>query len=289
MESKLINASVPFCTGVAHQKYLGAEKGLETAIEGNCTHWYIDGSLFGEMVDDWTDARIESLQAQIAATGVRPIFHGNFKAPLGSDVEAFRAAAVEYVKKEIDIASRLGAPLIIHGGCIVEPKMVLMAKKVALEHYLKSVQELARYAEAKGTDIYLENLSNYVNYRPFHYIFTHEAEYAFVFERLQAHSNVYFFLDAGHANIENGQPAAIVRKYHHLIKGISFSNNNGVQDQHFGIHDGNCDYADVVQAIVETNWKGLVAFETRNQTAKAALGELAVMYRESLTTEIAVA
>ena len=41
MESKLINASVPFCTGVAHQKYLGAEKGLETAIEGNCTHWYI--------------------------------------------------------------------------------------------------------------------------------------------------------------------------------------------------------------------------------------------------------
>ena len=110
-----------------------------------------------------------------------------------------------------------------------------------------------------------------------------------MFERLQAHSNVYFFLDAGHANIENGLPAEVVRKYHHLIKGISFSNNNGVQDQHFGIHDGNCDYADVLQAIVETNWKGLVAFETRNQTAKAALADLAVMYRDSLTTEIAVA
>ncbi|MCF5010389.1 sugar phosphate isomerase/epimerase, partial [Pseudomonas lactis] len=54
-------------------------------------------------------------------------------------------------------------------------------------------------------------------------------------------------------------------------------------------HDGNCDYADVLQAIVETNWKGLVAFETRNQTAKAALADLAVMYRDSLTTEIAVA
>lgn len=143
MESKLINPTVPFCTGVAHQKYLSAEKGLQTAVEGDCTHWYIDGSLFGEMVDDWTEARIVSLQAQIEASGVRPIFHGNFKAPLGSDVEAFRVAAVEYVKKEIDIASRLGAPLIIHGGCIVEPKMVLMAKKVALEHYLKSVQELA--------------------------------------------------------------------------------------------------------------------------------------------------
>lgn len=99
MESKLINPTVPFCTGVAHQKYLSAEKGLQTAVEGDCTHWYIDGSLFGEMVDDWTEARIVSLQAQIEASGVRPIFHGNFKAPLGSDVEAFRVAAVEYVKK----------------------------------------------------------------------------------------------------------------------------------------------------------------------------------------------
>ncbi|WP_252979221.1 hypothetical protein [Pseudomonas cyclaminis] len=93
MESNLINAAVPFCTGVAHQKYLAAEKGLDTAIEGGCTHWYIDGSLFGEMVDDWTDERIASLQVQIAATGVKPVYHGNFKAPLGSDVEAFRVAA----------------------------------------------------------------------------------------------------------------------------------------------------------------------------------------------------
>lgn len=109
MESKLINPTVPFCTGVAHQKYLSAEKGLQTAVEGDCTHWYIDGSLFGEMVDDWTEARIVSLQAQIEASGVRPIFHGNFKAPLGSDVEAFRVAAVEYVKKKRSISPAVWA------------------------------------------------------------------------------------------------------------------------------------------------------------------------------------
>ena len=277
METTIIYSEVPFCTGVAHQKYLSAEKGIRTAFESGCTHWYIDGSLAGEMVENWNDERIDNLNRQIQETNVKPIFHGNFKAPLGSDVEALRAAAVDYVKKEIDIASRLEAPLIIHGSAIVEPRMVVMAKKIGLDNYLKSIIELSEYATCKSTDIYLENLSNYVNYRPFHYIFTHEAEYAYILERLLGHDNIFLFLDAGHANIEDGRPADVVRKYHRLIKGISFSNNNGVQDQHLGIHDGCCDYRDVINAIVETEWQGLVAFETRNQSAQAALRELAAL------------
>ncbi|WP_242176625.1 MULTISPECIES: TIM barrel protein [unclassified Pseudomonas] len=263
MPSQLLNPGAPFCIAVAQQKYLAAEKGLQSALDGGFTHWYIDGSLLGERAEDWTDARIASLQAKIAASGVQPIFHSNFKAPLSSDVGAFRAAAVEYVEKEIDIASRLGAPLIIHGGCIVGPQRVQEAKAIALAQYLKSVRALAQYAEAKGTDIYLESRSNYVNYR----IFTDEAQFASVFEHLQAHSNVYCLLDAGHAAVDNGLAAHVLRTYHALIKGISFSNNPGVQDA--------SDFADVVRAIVDTQWKGLVAFETCSQTVEAALAGLA--------------
>ncbi|KAF2406554.1 Sugar phosphate isomerase/epimerase [Pseudomonas antarctica] len=276
MHGQLINPGAPFCIAVAQHKYLGAEKGLQSAIEGGCTHWYIDGSLPGESVEDWTDARITRLQEKIAVSGVQPLLHSNFKAPLGSDVGAFRAAAVKYVEKEIDIASRLGAPLIIHGGCLIGPQRVPEAKKVALEHYLKSVQKLARYAEGKGTDIYVESLSNYVNYR----IFTDEAQFARVFEHLQAHRNVYCLLDAGHAHIDSGLPAQVVRTYHALIKGISFSNNPAVHDT------GNCDCADVVKAIADTHWKGLVGFDTGHQTARAALAELALMYRKALSTPI---
>ncbi|KWU49475.1 TIM barrel protein [Pseudomonas palleroniana] len=264
MQDALINPAVLFCKGLAQQKYQGAEKGLQAADEEGCTHWYIDGSLYGEMVEDWTEARIASLLAQMTVTGVTPIYHSNFKAPLGSDVEAFRGAAVEYVKREIDIASQLGAPLIIHGGCLVEPNRVQMAKQIALERYLKSVQELARYAEAKGTDIYLESLAHYVNYR----IFTDEAQYAWVVERLQAQRNVYFVLGVGHANIESGWLAQVVRHYHPLIKGISF-----------GLY---ADYADVVQAMVETRWRGLVTVETHHRSPHQALADLAAMYRKSL-------
>lgn len=263
MQSQLPNPSAPFCIGVAQQKYLSAEKGLQSAIDGGCTHWYIDGSLLGERAEDWTDVRITRLQAKIAASGVQPIFHSNFKAPLGSDVGAFRAAAVEYVEKEIDIASRLGAPLIIHGGCIVGPQRVQEAKAIALEHYLKSVRALAQYAEAQGTDIYLESRSSYVNYR----IFTDAAQFAWVFEHLQVHSNVYCFLDAGDASADNGLAAQVVRKYHALIRGISFSDTTRAQ--------GIGAYTDVLRAIVDTRWEGLVAFETGHPTAEAALAELA--------------
>lgn len=265
MQNDLINPAVLFCTGVAEQTYQGAEKGLHAAAEGGCTHWYIDGSLYGEMVEDWTDKRIALVREQMAVTGVTPLYHSNFKAPLGSDVEAFRGAAVEYVKKEIDVASRLGAPLIIHGGCLVEPNRVRTAGNIALEHYLKSVQELAHYAETKGTAIYLESLAHYVNYR----IFTDTAQYACVAERLQAQRNVYFFLAAGHANIESSLAANVMRKYHAVIEGISFGPQR--------------DYSDVVQAMAEVRWKGLVTIEAGHQSVSQTLADLAAMYRKSLS------
>ncbi|WP_205836233.1 hypothetical protein [Iodobacter violaceini] len=94
-----INKKLPFCNEITHQKYLTAEKGIKTAYEMGCSHWYIDGSLIEEMVSDWNEARISNLNELILSTRIQPLFHGNFKAPLASDVEDFRAAAVDYTKK----------------------------------------------------------------------------------------------------------------------------------------------------------------------------------------------
>jgi L-ribulose-5-phosphate 3-epimerase len=281
-------ATLPFCAGLAHQKYLKAEEGILAAFEAGCTHWYVDGSLIGEMTEDWSRERIDNLKRMIDELNVRPIFHGNFKAPLASDVEDFRVAAVTYVKKEIDIAQAIGAPIIIHGGCIVEPKMIVQAKKIGLDNYLKSIVELSTYAEPKGVDIYLENLSNYKNYRPFHYMYTHIEEYDYILNRLVGRNGIYLFLDVGHEHICDGDPSTVIRKYHHLIKGISFSNNNGQQDQHFGIKDGTLNYDLMMQAIIDSNWKGLVAFETRNQSTLKSLEELTEIYR-AVTEEEATA
>lgn len=269
--------NMPFVTSYALQEYHSAENGLIEAKKANYTHWYIDGSLEENIPEKWDRERITALQNKIQQSKVRPIFHGNYRVPLASDVEILRKTAIEYVKKEIDLAHCFNSPVIIHGGAIVEPRLINKAKKIALDKYLDSIQVLVEYGEAKNIDIYLENLSNYKDYKPFHYIFTHADEFEYIFSRI---TNVKFFLDIGHANICDGMPVEIIRKYHHKIVAMSFSNNDGKRDQHLRLKNGTIDYRQIISAILACRWKGMIAFETRGISAVQSVYDLFNLYQE---------
>src|SRR5205085_2390610 len=142
----------------ASQNYLLAEEGVLSASQNNANYWYIDVSLSEEHPDKWSTDRINRLLSLVTHYQVFPIIHGNFKVPLASDVELLRKTSVEYVKKEIDFAERLNAPLIIHGSVIVEPRLVSKVKKIALDQFVLSIETLLEYAEKRGVTLYLENL-----------------------------------------------------------------------------------------------------------------------------------
>lgn len=209
---------------------------------------------------------------------VKPIFHGNFKAPLATDIEEVRKKSVENVYMEIDLAAELDAPLIIHGGAIVEPRLVIKAKKDALDHYVRSLEAIVNYAQQKNVVILLENLSNYKNYRPFHYIFTTPDEYRYVFERI-GDDHVKFFFDVGHAAICEGDPVAVIQEFHQLIWGMSLSNNDGVRDLHLGLDQGLISYENVVSKIIECQWKGVIAFEVRGREFQRNIKDLENIYQ----------
>lgn len=266
----------PFVTGFALQNYLTAEKGLIEAQLNHYQQWYIDCSLQSEKPSAWSDVRINTLLASIHQYQVTPIIHGNYKIPLAADVEELRATAIDYTKKEITFAAKLNAPLIVHGGAIVEPRLVIKTKKKALDAYLDSLISLKAYADTLGVTLYLENLSNYKNYHPFHYIFTHEDEFSYILESI----DLPFFLDLGHANICNGNPLKIFNKFHKRIIALSLSNNNGIHDQHLGLYEGSIDYTHIVSAILDTHWQGVIAFETRGKTPESSIKELCLLYEQ---------
>jgi len=266
-----------FATAYAQQLYLLAEEGAVQAHKDNAQYWYVDGSFPEEYLENWSDERIANLNKLINDLQVKPIFHGNFKAPLASDVEGVRKSSVENVFVEIDLAAKISAPLIIHGGAIVEPRLVIKAKKDALDHYLKSLEEIVAYAKQKNVTILLENLSNYLNYRPFHYIFTTPNEYRYVFEKI-TDDHVKFFFDVGHAAICDGNPVAVIEEFHQRIWGMSFSNNDGVRDMHLGLDQGLISYEDVVSKIIECNWQGVVAFEVRGREFQRNIADLEKIY-----------
>jgi L-ribulose-5-phosphate 3-epimerase len=267
-----------FVAGYALQNYSSAEKGIIDAYENGYQYWYIDASLSLDAHNKWNVKRIDNMIGLIEKHNIYPLIHGNFKVPLGSDVDELRNAAIEYTKREIDLASALSAPLIIHGGAIVEPRLVRKAKNEAINNFLSSLNVLCRYANTKKVELYLENLSNYKNLNPFHYVFTHEEEFDFIFTA----TDIKFFLDLGHANIGNPSPKSIFEKFYKRIVGMSFSNNNGHRDQHRSLSKGTIDYKQIIASIIFTEWKGIVAFEIRDNDPDICIRELKKIHQNSL-------
>ncbi|MFK0312315.1 sugar phosphate isomerase/epimerase family protein [Pseudomonas sp. NPDC090233] len=261
-----------FMTASALQDYLSAETGLQSAVEQGYSHWYIDGSLEGEGPADFTAERLAELNQRMASSGVKPIFHGNFKAPLGSDVEALAAAALDYVKKEVDVCAALGgAPLIVHGGGVVEPRLVKEAREKGLGRLIDNLRELVAYGKERGVEIWLENLCNYTRFHPFYYICTTEDE---VEQVLEAVPGLHMFLDVSHAYVNGGDPLSFFWKFTDRVVGMSFSDNNGDRDSHFPLGRGNLDFPALVNAIQYTGWKGLIGFETRGGTLMGGVSHL---------------
>jgi L-ribulose-5-phosphate 3-epimerase len=269
--------SVSFASGFALQGYHTAEEGLHVACENGYQHWYIDFSLPTEILDTWTPTRINQLLLLLKQWQLAPIFHGNFKVPLASDVSDLRKAAVNYTKKEIDIAAYFKAPLIIHGGGIVEPRHVRQAKLNALDNLLFSLEELISYANNLGVTLWLENLSNYQFNHPFYYIFTHEEEFDYILSRC----DIKLFMDIGHANIGNTDIYRLFESFYSRIAGISISNNDGSRDQHLSLSKGNINYLRLFGSLIQLNWKGPVGLEIRDLSPKNSLLDVIALYHEA--------
>lgn len=256
-------------SGAAQQKYLAAEDGIAAAASNGYSHWYVDGSLPGESPQDFPPARVDRIRELMAEFDVRPIVHGNFKVPLGSDVEQLGKAAIQYVRQEVDLCHALGgAPLIVHGGGIVEPRLVLDARKRGLCGLIDRLKTVAAYAAEKGVPIWLENLSNYTKFHPFYYIYTSSEEYEIVLENVPS---ISFFLDVSHSHVNDGNPVAVFEKFSGRIDAMSFSDNEGVRDSHLPLGRGNLDYAGLVRSMLHHKWQGIIGFETRGSELRHSL------------------
>ena len=55
---------------------------------------------------------------------------------------------------------------------------------------------------------------------------------------------------------------------------MSFSNNNGLKDQHYGLLNGEINYYQIVEKILNVKWEGIIAFETRGKTVMQSIHEL---------------
>lgn len=279
--------SLPFVTGVAVQRYLTAEEGLDAAREEGCSHWYVDASLVQDMPHNWSQERSRRLVAAAAEQGLSPILHGNFRAPLASEIPEVQAASLEYVRSEIDLAARIEADaLVIHGGAFIEPRPTKAHRDAALERFISLLSVVEREAADRGVELWLENLSYYPKYRPFSYVFTREADFATVLSEIP---HIKFILDVGHANVNQSMALPAFETFASSIAALSLSNNSGTQDAHLSLPDGTLSLQQITDAIRAKNWSGVIAFETRNDSVAAGVEYLRGMWKSGVSGELVAA
>lgn len=280
MGDSTVVPALPFVTGVAVQRYLPAEEGARSARDEGCTHWYVDASLPSDMPNTWSSERVRNLKAQADAYGLRPIIHGNFRAPLASEMPEIREGVVQYLRSEIRLAADLGAQsLVLHGGAHVEPRPTRSDRAAALERLFDMLHTITPEAEEHGVAVWLENLSHYPRYRPFSYVFTRPDDYV---SAISALPDIRFIVDVGHAHVNQSIAIQVIRQHHASIAALSLSNNDGSADDHLALDHGTLSAAELTAAIKDTDWTGIVAFETRDADARAGLEHLAQHWASSV-------
>ncbi|GGO99531.1 hypothetical protein GCM10012280_66200 [Wenjunlia tyrosinilytica] len=274
-----MHSGLPFVSGIAVQRYLAAEEGLDAAYAEGCTHWYIDMSLPSELPDQWPRARRRGLAARARTLGLTPIIHGNFRVPYATEITELRNAALGYLRTELRLAADLNAPaVIIHGGAYVEPRPTRSGREATLARFISTLEVAQADATSLGTELWLENLSHYPRFRPFTYVFTRREEYAQVLARIPT---TRFILDVGHANVNQSMALPALREFAPSIAALSLSNNDGSADDHLGLDHGTLVVADLLQAVHRVNWRGVIAFETRGESAGAGVEVLRTAWKRT--------
>ncbi len=255
---------LPFATGLAAQQSLPIDEAMAYAAEHGCSRFYIEGAYRADCSDSWDEARVAKYRGLIRDSGLRPIFHGNYKLPLGHEDEAVREAAVRSVMREVDIVAglggaELGAALIVHGSCIFTHKKPAQARLEAIDSFTRSAAALQAYAAPRGVEIWLENLENYKDRHPFHTIYSQRSEYEYVLQRVPG---VRFILDVGHENV-GGDPVGVFEAMSDRIVALDVNDNRGEYDTHWGLGKGSVDFAALTRVIAEKKWSGHITVETR--------------------------
>ncbi len=170
-----------------------------------------------------------------------------FELNIAGYCRGIRDASVSYIKRAADFCAALGGEiLIVHAGKYIynfppETPDNYPLMKTQWQNNIESLRKINDYANDKGIIVCLENLG----YKSIDKTFEHLLEM-----RQAVGDSLKFTLDIGHARLyaEGG----VERGFKVLgdnIRHIHFTDNNGTQDDHLPIGDGNFDYSGLMSFI----------------------------------------
>lgn len=171
---------------------------------------------------------------------------------LCSENEVVRRDSVEYIKKAIDNAVRIGSPSV--SLC---PGMVLFDKDInkGWKQLVRSFKELENYVQDKNLTLLIEPAHKYES----NLILTVEDCFKMLDELMSDKFGI--LLDTGHCNINGEDFKEVIPKCKGLPFHIHLDDNNGDSDSHLIPGKGNVDFRGLVRALKEINYSGYISAE----------------------------
>ena len=174
--------------------------------------------------------------------------------------EGIRKKAVDYLQSCIDLASGIGAPMVVVVPSAVgktgpidnfeDEEEWIREKERAWNHAVLSVKEAAKYAEIKKILLAIEPINRYETF------LINTAEDGLKFIKEVNSPAVKIHLDVFHMNIEEVNPAEAIRRCGDLLINLHISDSNRM-----AVGDGHVDFKAIMRVLKEIRYQWALTLE----------------------------
>jgi sugar phosphate isomerase/epimerase len=185
----------------------------------------------------------------ISVSSICSIFFGAERDLVAMD-PAIRRKGIDYAKSVVDFAAEVGAPTINLAPSPVGKTSPVGSKEAEWEHALKSLDEIATYAEKAQIRTCLEPWNRYETY------FINSLNKAVALADAVGHANLGVMGDSFHMNIEDVDIAEGYRAAGKKLFHVHFADS-----QRAAPGKGHIDFRPIVQALIDIDYQGYIAFE----------------------------
>lgn len=214
--------------------------------------------------DRWKEIRAIADAEGLDISALLPAIGGGFGCNPCSSLRAERQATVSHYIDIIDLASDLGAGMVLYiGGWRAEG----MSPEIGWDYSTECLRQIAIHAQDRGITIAIEPTTSDTN------LIDTPADARRMMEAVET-SNVKLMFDTFHMDFEGGSFAAYVAEM-----GADLVNIHVADTQRKAIGEGTTDWLLCMEALVTANYTGHVTVETGFGHRGAEPGEVA---RESL-------
>jgi len=174
-----------------------------------------------------------------AAFSIHAPFHG---LNIASVFEPIRTASVGVITGCFAVAAEIGAPVVLHPGYFAWEN----ERELAGRQFKKSLRELSAASRELSVTFSFENMGsmNFFNLR--------------TPDDLAIIEDTSFTLDVGHANLNRCLPGFLATPFSHM----HLHDNNGKQDSHSAVGEGNIDFRPVMSAMKQKNATAVIEVRT---------------------------